>query len=39
MNRQRFLLALVAFCGMTLMHLAARAAEDVLAVVPDARWR
>ena len=35
MNRHRFLLAVVALCGMTLMHMAARAAEDVLAVVPD----
>ncbi len=35
MNRYRLFLAVVALCGMTLLNLAARAAEDVLAVVPD----
>ena len=35
MNRHRLFLAVVALCGMTLWNLAARAAEDVLAVVPD----
>ena len=35
MNRHRLFLAVVALCGMTLLNSAARAAEDVLAVVPD----
>ena len=35
MNRHRLFLAVVALCGMTLSNSAARAAEDVLAVVPD----
>ena len=35
MNRHRLFLVIVAFCGMTLLNSAARAAEDVLAVVPD----
>ena len=35
MHRRTLFLAVVAFCGMSLLHLAARAAEDVLTVVPD----
>ena len=35
MKRHRLSLAIAAFCGVTLMNLAARAAEDVLGVVPD----
>ena len=35
MNRHRFFLAVAVLCGVTLMDFAARAAEDVLALVPD----
>ncbi|MHB8970216.1 MAG: hypothetical protein ACYC3X_10835 [Pirellulaceae bacterium] len=35
MHRHRLVLAVVAFCGVSLLHLTARAAEDVLTIVPD----